>query len=723
MTRSSTIRSRLRESCVALRQRCCRWFERNFAGAGQAVYIVSLAVVSVIWGIRIGDGLWPGWQGAVLFSLLLLPVVFLAGGLLNRLLSLVLKVGGRWLLGFGALACSTVYMVNSGAGGDYTVPIMVFSLASVLVLQLCAASLWALCQRRFTPTVLLSALCFGGLTAALAVFLFTDGFDDHYVDHYLKMGGLPATASLKLADGPFQAVSLDYGTEGALQLGEVDLTTYMSREDTDEPTELYLDLALDYDLNRVPLVGRIWYPEGETDCPALFIAHGNHGVSTDSYLGYDYLGRYLASHGYVVVSVDQNACNLLRYENDGRAVLLLEHMEAILALTKEKGSPLSDLIDPYRLVIAGHSRGGEMAATAYLFNGLDRYPENGNVEFDYHFNIRGIIAIAPTVNQYKPADHEVQLEDVNYLLLHGANDQDVTSFQGMSQYENISFTGEGDYLKSAVLIANANHGQFNSLWRDEDRAAPFSSLLNVENFLTQEEQENIARTFIKVFLDVTLLEDDRHRELLTNWERYRTSLPETVYIQCHETSDFQILADFEEDSDLETASADGVSLMAEGVNLWTEEQITYHNGANLDNYGVRLRAGSGIEYSLALPPTDLTGLSVRFDLSDYNSGAVERRRAKLLTGTVTVRDELGRESRAHISDFVTVWPPLPVRLSKLDYLFGDSEYKYAFSTVEIPADAFAGEADLANIRTIILSFDGTAHIRLDNIGLAGRPVQ
>ena len=58
----------------------------------------------------------------------------------------------------------------------------------------------------------------------------------------------------------------------------------------------------------------------------LFIAHGNHEITTESYLGYDYLGRYLASHGYVMVSVDQNACNMLTGENAGRAVLLLEHI-------------------------------------------------------------------------------------------------------------------------------------------------------------------------------------------------------------------------------------------------------------------------------------------------------------------------------------------------------------------------------------------------------------
>ena len=60
-----------------------------------------------------------------------------------------------------------------------------------------------------------------------------------------------------------------------------------------------------------------------------------------------------------------------------------------------------------------------------------------------------------------------------------------------------------------------------------------------------------------------------------------------------------------------------------------------------------------------------------------------------------------------------------MRLSKLDYLFGSDEYKYAFTTVDIPADRFAGGADLGSVVSITLTFEGPAHLRLDNIGLAG----
>jgi predicted dienelactone hydrolase len=89
------------------------------------------------------------------------------------------------------------------------------------------------------------------------------------------------------------------------------------------------------------------------------IAHGNHEIAVDSYLGYDYLGEYLASCGYAVVSVDQNACNMLTGENAGRAVLLLEHIGWLLDRSDQRDHPLYGLLDRENIAIAGHSRGGD----------------------------------------------------------------------------------------------------------------------------------------------------------------------------------------------------------------------------------------------------------------------------------------------------------------------------------------------------------------------------
>ena len=700
-----------------------RWFARSFSGTETALCQMALFISAALVGLELNATYWPGLPGGMLFILGALAAMELVLLLAQWALRKALGHGLGWLMGLALLYYVIVRNVRRGAGEGWSWRVYLFAAVVTAALWLLTAAGWSLVRRRLTPTTALTFLAGAALTAALGVFLFTDGFDDHYVQRYLElMEGPPGTlAALEpsLDEGPYDVLTVDYGPEEALEAGTVSLTSYMSR-DTDEISGLYVDSYLDYSLSRVPLRGRVWYPDGGENCPVLFIAHGNHEITTESYLGYAYLGEYLASHGYVVVSVDQNACNMLSGENDGRAVLLLENIGLLLGYNEEVGNPLEGVLDEDSIAIAGHSRGGEMVATAYLFNGYDNYPENGNIDFDYHYNIRSIIAIAPTVDQYKPADHSVELEDVNYLLLHGACDRDVTNFQGMAQYEHITYTGQGDYLKTALYIAGANHGQFNSLWGAYDQRGPFSSLLNVESLLSEGDQQEITKIFVKVFLDVTLRGDQSCRSLLTDWDSCAGQLPPTVYVQCYETSSFLPIADFEEDSDLATATMSGVTAEATSVSLWTEEQIDIDGETDQGTHALRLRWGSKGTYTLTLPGLDMTDTALVFDLCDLNSGAVERGDLKLLDGTVTLTDAAGHTASAAISDFAAVFPILPVRTDKLDFLFDTCTYKKAFATVSIPADAFApeGEAvDMEAITAIAIQFDGSGEAAVDNIGL------
>lgn len=361
-----------------------------------------------------------------------------------------------------------------------------------------------------------------------------------------------------------------------------------------------------------------------------------------------------------------------------------------------------------------------MVATAYLFNGYSHYPENAVVRFDYHYDIKSLIAIAPTVNQYKPADHSVVLEDVNYLLLHGASDRDVTSFMGMSQYENISFTDTGDYIKTALYIAGANHGQFNSLWGEYDCKGMETPLLNTENLLTEEQQQTIACLFVKVFLDVTLRGDESCRGLLTDWEDYSAQLPETVYVQCHEESGFKPIADFEEDSELTTTTLDGARINVKGVNWWTEELMDFAGRSAYDTHALRLRWKESATVTLSVPAMDMTETALTFDICDLDAAAVEEGEYDLLDATVILTDVGGNTAAAQLSDHALVYPVLLVKTDKLDFLFDTPSVKEAFATVSIPVDEFVcedDEIDLSRIRQIRLIFDGAGQVALDNIGV------
>ena len=691
------------------------WGWRNFTGCTAWVCQASLVGASLVAATWLSEMLWPGWAGRALFFLGSMALLELGEWVAAKVLTLVLKTGSRWLPATAALAAAFWFVGDRGSNSpDWQVAL--FTAAAVAILQGLALGLGALWHRAFTPTAFGVSLCFGALTALLGIFLFTGGLDGHMADRYLLASGLAAASDAQAPEGPYAVKTADYGIEGGLPSGTVSLSRYMSRESLDPLSGLQVDLYEDYPLSAVPLVGRIWYPEDGENCPVLFIAHGNHVVTVDSYLGYAYLGEYLASWGYVVVSVDHSACNMLSGENDGRAVLLLEHVGQVLAYNEKE---LKGLIDPERIALAGHSRGGETVATAALFNSYGRYPSGGTTTFDYDYAIRSLIAIAPTEGQYEPGGHSVELEDVNYLLLYGADDQDVSNYQGMNQYEHIHFTGAGEYIKSALWIAGANHGQFNTLWGDEDRLPPATWLLSSGDFLDMGQQQTIAKRMIRAFLDVTLRGDESQLPFLTDWRSRAEELPATVYSQCYETSSFRVLADFEEDSDLESGSAPGVSIQGELLSLWTEEQTEYYDGGELDGHAVRLRSySSSGAYTLTFPAEDLTGLALRFDLSDFDSGRVERGDYAPLDVIVELADAAGNVSRARVQDFAAVFPPFPVRLSKLDWVFQTERFQYPFATVSIPAEDFRGMADLAQVTAISFRVEDGGHIRLDNIGLA-----
>ena len=78
----------------------------------------------------------------------------------------------------------------------------------------------------------------------------------------------------------------------------------------------------------------------------------------------------------------------------------------------------------------GHSRGGEAAALAATFNRLKYYPDNFKQEFKFNFDIKAVVAIAPVDGQYKPTGQFTPLENVNYLLIHGSHDGDVSTAHG-----------------------------------------------------------------------------------------------------------------------------------------------------------------------------------------------------------------------------------------------------------------------------------------------------
>lgn len=714
----------------------------NFGNTEKGVYWLTTVLLSIIIGLFYADFGLPVWLGFIIAAVLGFLIINVALQLTITIIKVLLSNGVGSLIGFILMTACFTIMILGGCSGNLPVALSVISAIIITwMLQMLARSLWALFKNKVhTRSVIFTVVMTGTFMALLFTFLFMQGFQDDYIEDYLEMNthsnsnhGNISEFSQEIASGNYTVASLEYGTakDSNLQSTVYNMTPFVGGYRGIQG--YYRKKYQGYDIRSVPLAGKVWYPVECNNCPVLFIVHGNHNLTTKSYLGYDYLGEYLASNGYVVVSVDENFCNGSNFggltaENDGRAVLLLENIKQVQRYNKDSSSPLYQKMNYDNIAIAGHSRGGETAATAVLFNNYNCYPSNGNIRFDYHFNIKAVIAIAPSVNQYKPAGHEVKLTDMNYLLLQGANDQDVSIFMGSKQYNNITFSGEGDYLKSSIYIAGANHGQFNTEWGRYDLYQPINPFLNVKNLLKAEEQQNILKIFVKVFLDVTLEKNMVSKDLLYNYQKYSTYLPETLYIQNYQDSGFDCISNFEEDSDLQTATRKDVTLRAFNTDSWFEEMTVYSNLQNKGergNYALRLIWSHTYHpmYAMNLANYDAKDKYFQFDIADMDDLSVKNKKYHKVDLTLILFNTDGEKAIVKLSDYATIYPPLPVKLGKFQFIYNCKEYKHQYQTVRIPMDTIESEYKDFNVSSIskiefILDGSEKGNISLDNIGFS-----
>lgn len=329
-----------------------------------------------------------------------------------------------------------------------------------------------------------------------------------------------------------------------------------------------------FGFDSMPVNGRVWYPDGAGPYPLVLVVHGNHNMKDFSDPGYEYLGRHLASKGYVVASVDENFLNgNIRGENDARGWMLLKHVEAWRRFNDSAGSPLYHKVDLENIALMGHSRGGEAVAVAGAFNRLARYPDDATIRFDFGFGIKALVAIAPIDGQYEPAERPTPLENVNYLVIHGSHDGDVSAFSGLRQYERIRFTDGGAWFKSAIWMYRANHGQWNTVWGSHDAGPQSARYLDLRGLIAPEEQRKFALVVVTAFLEATLR---GRREYLPLFRDYRTAggwLPKTLYASRFEESGFHALARFDGDVDVTTGSAPGVGIEGDSLATWREAQL------------------------------------------------------------------------------------------------------------------------------------------------------
>jgi dienelactone hydrolase len=369
----------------------------------------------------------------------------------------------------------------------------------------------------------------------------------------------------------------EFGKDVAIKTKTVDVSPYAT---VAAPQAKDRKKFWGFDLKKAPINARVWYPEGDGPFPLALIVHGNHNWREFSDPGYEYLGDLLASRGFILASVDENFINGLSAENDGRAWLLLKHLEVWKQFNETASGPFYHRVDMNNIAVMGHSRGGEAAAIAATFNRLKYYPDDFKQEFKFNFNIKAVVAIAPVDGQYKPTGQFTPLENVNYLLIHGSHDGDVSTAVGLRQYERLRFTDGQPWFKSVLFMYRANHGQWNTVWNNKDNGPRSGRSLDLRALIDPEDQRQFAKVVISGFLEATL---HQKRDYVPMFRDHRTAgqwLPKTMYTTRFQESGYHALAEFGDDIDLTTGTARGVTITAENLSTWRENGLVFRGTGN-----------------------------------------------------------------------------------------------------------------------------------------------
>jgi dienelactone hydrolase len=598
-------------------------------------------------------------------------------------------------------------IVNAGAAG---------SLVVVATTIVGAALGWASGRRsRTTGLVALSAIAVG---AVPLLWLADAGAGAGVV---APMTPAPV-AALDLPDpgapGPFTVRTATYGSGVNPHRPAFGAAATLTTEPLDgrgvAPTfgwahRVHVRLATGASPDRLPIDATVWYPAEAEAAPLVLVVHGNHALSQASDPGYAYLGRHLASHGYVVASVDENFLNG-SVAGDGRGTeqplrvrVLLEHLRAWAAWASD-GGPFDGRVDLEQVALIGHSRGGEAAAhAAAIARDPSQAPGPDWPALDDAVQVRAVVAIMPSDGGWEPAAGPRRLRDVSYLVLGAGLDGDATTWQGLAQYHRIDLTPGPSSFAAFAYLQRANHGQANTVWGRNDQGWLESAILDRGGLLVGEEQRRATRMLVTAFLDAALRGEDGSRAVFTRPDAARAWLPDDVVVTGYRDGSSRALRRSRPEA--------GESATVAGGDVDVLTLRARDGERSLGTTAVRLTWPAGAATTLRYAVADGDPAPHPGDVLSVAYGSADLAAPARLEVEVADRD--GVRASLPVDLTTALRPPLPARVAKLPtvaarYGVGAAfawPAEYLLQTYELPLSAFATaqpELDLDRLATVTI---------------------
>ena len=657
-----------------------------------------------------------GFLATLTAGLIIVAAVILLAAVVTLIFAALTRM--RWQTYF--VVCVSVFLcIAAMLLLVYLAPLLIFCLATVYFAVMCATGRYSMLgkPKRILRYCLLGL--FGALTAVMLFLILWPGPTLKPVDRPDKATlALPyaervQTGSIPDLDDPSAFGSYSYQVYYYATPGQK-IDPYPGQGPIPAPTVDASEMLegwngirkrqLGFGPDALPLNAKVWMPEGPGPFPLALFVHGNHDSVDRSDGGYSYLCELLASRGMIAVSADENFLNSsplydafiiggLKNECSARAFVLLEHLRLLHEWDADASHPFSGKIDFDNIALIGHSRGGEAVALAAAFADLNHYPDNGRVVFDYPFRINSVVAIAPVHRMYDPAGLEVSIENVNYLVMHGGHDMDVSSFMGANMYSRADVSGYGK--KAYVWMQHANHGQFNTTWGINDVPWMGSLIANKKLLIPTDEQQQAAKVFISAFLESTLNGKDGYDALFRDFAHGPEWLPPDYYITDYTNSGAVLLDSFDGGFDIGMSMSELAAYSADGFDVWTQTELPGKQANS--NRALLLRWGSEEYFEKYGPQAPV----FRIDFVESAVSMGDRLYISLCSGNenagepnvtfqIRLTDSAGRSSMMSVDDFGGVVDPVDTPIYKPLYLAVIGAREPVLQMVCIPTERFEG---------------------------------